>query len=229
MNSLVTEQGLKAWINRNIALRNSDRSCFHTYQECFRTLDGRVPFSLHLLNAFPCAKQDNLVTVSLLGCYTDKVSLYINTRRWDVSVCFFSALDDEDFESDIPEYAKAFRQPDEDGSLFSMTMHDPPTQLEIQRLFTAILQLQHLKPCGCGRPAAISPIDSLDIDFCVKCELTLTGTPAAIPDEESKCIICMDAIVPGTLNCCGVKMHAGCRKEHFEKSSRCPHCRCCSS
>ena len=227
MTSPITKQGLKAWIKRNIGLRDSGTSCFHNYQERFRTLDGRVPCCLQIDGAFPYEKRNNLMTVSLHHCH-GKVHLITNTRRWDVSVCFFSAVsDDEDFENDIPAYAKAFRHTDEDGNLFSTFIHDPPTEAEIDRIHTTILQLQRLRPCGCGQPAALSS-SGPETDFCVKCELTLTGTPEAVPDEDSNCIICMENIVPGHLSilgCCGVEMHAGCREEYFESSAKCPHCR----
>ena len=88
------------------------RFCFHTYQECFRTLDGKISFCLQVGLAFPYSKRDNRVTAKLLtdgDNFSARVQLFIDTRKWDVSVSFFSAVsDDVDFENDIPKYAKAF-------------------------------------------------------------------------------------------------------------------------
>lgn len=231
MTAEVTKPGLKAWIQRNIGLQEDNTSCFHSYHECFRTLDGRVPFCLRLNNAFPYGKRDNLVTVSLHACYGEtKVCLYKHTQMERLCV-FFSVLEDDDFETDIPAYAKAFRQTDDDGDLFSTLIHDPPTEAELDRIHTTILQLQRLRPCGCGQPAALSSSSNPETDFCVKCELTLTGTPEAVPDEDSNCIICIENIVPGHLSilkCCGVEMHAGCREDYFQNTNKCPHCRSCT-
>ncbi len=231
MTARVTKSGLKAWILRNIGLQKTNTSCFHTYHECFRTLDGRVPFCLNLDNAFSYLKRDNFVSVSLYT-HGGKVYLHTNTCRWDISVRFFSVLEDDDFENDIPAYAKAFYQPDRDGNLFSVSVQDPPTEMEIDRIHTKLMQLQRLRPCGCGQPAALSSSSNPETDFCVKCELTLTGTPEAVPDEDINCLICLENIIPGHLSilkCCGVQMHVGCREEYFQDKNKCPHCRSCTS
>ncbi len=222
-----------AFIRRNIELQEAKTPRFHTYQESFRTLDGKVPFSLQVENSFPCHKRDNLVIVSLYAYRIgsnreEELKFSLITHKWNVFVDLFSAAsDDEVFESDIPKYAKyAFRNAGDDGSIFSRHVSDPPSQIDLDSIHGSILQLQRLRPCGCGRPAAISV--SGDTDFCLECELTLTGTADAVPDDECLCIICMEPIIKGhlsRLNCCGVEMHAGCREEYFDKSHKCPHCR----
>ena len=95
-------------------------------------------------------------------------------------------------------------------------------------MHASITQLQRLRPCGCGRHAALSSGALTESDFCVTCELTLSGTADAIPNEDTVCLICQEPIISGhlsRLNCCGVDMHAGCCEEYFDKLDRCPHCR----
>lgn len=234
MSKLVTRAGLTAYLS-DLLECNDKRPTLHQYLPCFRSLDGRVPFCITLSPAFGCMHREKLVRFHICNTYSEpdgrQIRVCIDCNRWEVSVVFFSDSDDGDeFEMDIPEYAKRFRKIinpcDESDDLFSMNISDHPGASDIDRILNAVWRIQLLKQCGCGNP--VSPF-SLDPEamLCVECQLTMPDDPDEIIPRDT-CPICQHDVVPShisVMQCCGVVLHKGCRQEIERHSDRCVNCR----
>ena len=215
----VTHAGLRAFLTQAIEeAAVDDIRDIDTYEH-FTSLDNRVRYTMLVTRLFP--KDKTVVVQTRWNMYHRKVLCNISALKYEVSISFKSDFDEDNYECDIPTYAKDYRTllKDEDDDdffdLFSTQVYEEPTARQVALILKNIHRLQDLRPCPCGRPFTKTG------DMCGRCTLTQTGV------SGPQCLICLQPAPPAQqikLPCCGVVLHRGCYI-CLDNKCKCIHCR----